>query len=147
MLCEPERPAFFGDAPMSLNDALGQTKRWCVGLYEVGFSRYCPLTFGAKNASFLVGLCYAYYSFWGLWSISITIYALLPQLALINHIPLFPKVLLLFIYLLIYTGFDTTIYIKLIISFDTIYILTIDLRPMVLPVRVSLHHNVCSRTH
>ncbi|XP_039117276.1 cellulose synthase-like protein G3 [Dioscorea cayenensis subsp. rotundata] len=92
VFCEPERPAFFGDAPMSLNDALGQTKRWCVGLYEVGFSRYCPLTFGAKNVSFLAGLCYAYYSFWGLWSISITIYALLPQLALINHIPLFPKI-------------------------------------------------------
>ncbi|KAJ0986133.1 hypothetical protein J5N97_004489 [Dioscorea zingiberensis] len=92
VFCNPERPAFLGDVPMNLNDVLSQGKRWCVGLLEVAFSRHCPLTFGAKNASLLVGFCYARYALLGIWFIPITTYALLPQLALINHIPLFPKI-------------------------------------------------------
>ncbi|WOL03033.1 cellulose synthase-like protein G3 isoform X2 [Canna indica] len=92
VFCYPEKPAFLGDVPQNLNDVLGQRKRWSVGLFEVAFSRYCPLTFGTMNASLLEGLCYAHEAFWGSWSIPITIYGLLPQLALIYYTPLFPKV-------------------------------------------------------
>ncbi|RWW46713.1 hypothetical protein BHE74_00047341 [Ensete ventricosum] len=92
VFCYPTRPAFLGDVPKNLNDVLSQRKRWCVGLFEVAFSRCCPLTFGTMKASLLVGLCYAHEAFWGSWCIPITIYGLLPQLALIFGIPLFPKV-------------------------------------------------------
>lgn len=92
VFCYPEKPAFLGDVPQNLNDVLSQRKRWSVGLFEVAFSRYCPLTFGTMKASSLEGLSYAHEAFWGSWSIPITIYCLLPQLALLYGTPLFPKV-------------------------------------------------------
>lgn len=39
-----------------------------------------------------MALAYAHYAFWPIWFIPITIYAFLPQLTLINRIPIFPKV-------------------------------------------------------
>ncbi|KAJ6835802.1 cellulose synthase-like protein G3 [Iris pallida] len=92
VFCDPERPAFLGDSPRNLNDGLSQCRRWVVGLYEVAFSRFSPLTYGTRKASFSTGLCYAYYAFWGAWCIPITVYALIPQLGLIYDTPLFPKV-------------------------------------------------------
>ncbi|OAY72459.1 Cellulose synthase-like protein G3 [Ananas comosus] len=88
---DPARPAFLGDAPKSLHDSLSQFKRWVVGLFEVAFSRYSPLTFGARNASLAMGLGYGYYAFRGIWCIPILTYALLPQLALVSQRSLFPK--------------------------------------------------------
>ncbi|XP_028117505.1 cellulose synthase-like protein G3 isoform X2 [Camellia sinensis] len=35
VFCHPNRAAFLGDVPITLNDALSQTKRWCVGLLEL----------------------------------------------------------------------------------------------------------------
>jgi hypothetical protein len=60
--------------------------------WQVTFSRYCPLTFGVRKASLGVGLCYSHIAFWGTWCIPIATYVVLPQLALINNRPLFPKV-------------------------------------------------------
>nr|CAD1820842.1 unnamed protein product [Ananas comosus var. bracteatus] len=88
---DPARPAFLGDAPKSLHDSLSQFKRSVVGLFEVAFSRYSPLTFGARNASLAMGLGYGYYAFRGIWCIPILTYALLPQLALVSQRSLFPK--------------------------------------------------------
>ncbi|KAF7137451.1 hypothetical protein RHSIM_Rhsim07G0081100 [Rhododendron simsii] len=92
VFCHPNRPAFLGDAPITLNDALNQIKRWSVGLLEVGFSKYSPLTFGVWAMGPIMGHCYADYAFWPIWSIPLTIYAFLPQLALVNGISIFPKV-------------------------------------------------------
>ncbi|XP_008807239.2 cellulose synthase-like protein G3 [Phoenix dactylifera] len=92
VFCDPERPAFSGDAPKNLNDALGQVKRWCIGLLEVAISKHNPLTFGIRKASLPLGLCYGYYAYWGSWCIPSTIYAFLPPLALINQKRLFPEV-------------------------------------------------------
>ncbi|KAG6487608.1 hypothetical protein ZIOFF_056198 [Zingiber officinale] len=92
VLCDPERAAFVGDVPRNLNDVISQMKRWIVGLYEVAFSRHTPLSYGIRNASFPMGLCYAHYAFWGAWCVPLMIYGLLPQLALIQRVPLFPKV-------------------------------------------------------
>ncbi|KAL3499202.1 hypothetical protein ACH5RR_038295 [Cinchona calisaya] len=90
--CDPKRPAFLGDIPISLNDVLSQNKRWSVGLLEVAFSKYSPITFGVKAMGFLEAHCFGHYAFWPLWSIPITIYAFLPQLTLLNHLSIFPKV-------------------------------------------------------
>ncbi|CAN1254516.1 Cellulose synthase-like protein G3 [Linum perenne] len=91
MFCCPKRSAFLGDAPISLVDMLTQQKRWAIGVLEVGFSKYSALTYGVKNAGLLTGLGYCQYSFWPIWAIPLTIYAFLPQLALLNHVHIFPK--------------------------------------------------------
>nr|XP_048319849.1 cellulose synthase-like protein G3 isoform X4 [Ziziphus jujuba var. spinosa] len=92
IFCNPERAAFYGDAPISLVDVLNQNKRWALGLLEVAFSKYCPVTFGTQAMGPLMGFAYAHYAFWPIWFIPITIYAFLPQLALFNGITIFPKV-------------------------------------------------------
>ncbi|KAJ4813732.1 Cellulose synthase-like protein [Rhynchospora pubera] len=91
VFCNPPESAFLGEAPKSLNDVLSQCKRWTVGLYEVGISKYSTITFGVRKASLAAGLCYSHYAFWGFWSIPVAAYAVLPQLALINNKPLFPQ--------------------------------------------------------
>ncbi|KAH7862201.1 hypothetical protein Vadar_001376 [Vaccinium darrowii] len=92
VFCHPKRPAFLGDVPITLNDVLNQTKRWSVGLLEVGFSKHSPVTFGVRSMGPLMGLCYAQLAFWALWSIPLTMYAFLPQLALLKGVSIFPKV-------------------------------------------------------
>ena len=93
IFCNPERAAFYGDAPISLVDVLNQNKRWVSGFLEVSFSKYCPLTFGTRFMGPLMGLAYAHYSFWAIWSIPAATYAFLPQLALLSGVTIFPKVI------------------------------------------------------
>ncbi|KAL3635771.1 hypothetical protein CASFOL_020318 [Castilleja foliolosa] len=104
--CNPVRPAFMGDVPITLIDSLNQVRRWDVGLLEVGFSKYSPLTFGIKAMGVLMGQSYAHYAFWPIWSIPITIYAFLPSLALLQGIPVFPKVYepTFFLYMFLFLG-------------------------------------------
>ncbi|KAF6146057.1 hypothetical protein GIB67_033416 [Kingdonia uniflora] len=92
VLCDPLTPAFLGDIPITLNDSLVQNRRWAVGLFEVGCSKYCPLIFGTKKRSLLMGLGYSFFAFWALWSIPTLIYGFVPQLGLLYDICLFPKV-------------------------------------------------------
>ncbi|KAM0069991.1 putative cellulose synthase (UDP-forming) [Helianthus debilis subsp. tardiflorus] len=92
IFCHPSRPAFLGDVPISLIDAVSQTKRWAIGLLEVAFSKYTPMVFGARYMGFVMGLCYAHYAFWPILSIPITIYSFLPQISLLNGVYIFPKV-------------------------------------------------------
>ncbi|KAK8921735.1 Cellulose synthase-like protein G3 [Platanthera zijinensis] len=92
VFCNPDRPAFLGAAPRSLYDSLVQNRRWVLGLYEVAFSSYCPLLYGTRKASLIMGLCYMRYALWAVWCFPITVYALFPQLALFYDKPLFAKV-------------------------------------------------------
>ena len=101
IFCNPERAAFLGDAPITLFDVLNQQKRWAVGLLEVVFSKFSPLTFGIKHMGLLMGLTYAQNGLWAIWSIPTTVYAFLPQLALLNGINVFPMVFIYFTALII----------------------------------------------
>ncbi|WCJ26553.1 cellulose synthase like G3 [Euphorbia peplus] len=92
IFCNPERAAFMGNAPISLVDMLNQLKRWGIGGFDIGFSRYTPIIYGTKYLGLLMALSYYWYFFWAISSIPITIYAILPQLALLNNVSLFPKV-------------------------------------------------------
>ncbi|XP_031400686.1 cellulose synthase-like protein G3 isoform X3 [Punica granatum] len=92
IFCTPDRPAFLGDAPTSLIDMLNQCKRWIVGLLEVVFSRYSVMTYGLRSMGLLMSLSYAQIAFWATWSIPLVVYSFVPQLALINGLPVFPKV-------------------------------------------------------
>ncbi|XP_022136379.1 cellulose synthase-like protein G3 isoform X2 [Momordica charantia] len=92
VFCNPNRAAFYGQALISLLDTLNQAKRWAIGLLEIIFSKYNPITFGVRSMGLLMGLSYANNAFWPSWSIPVTVYAFLPPLALINGISIFPKV-------------------------------------------------------
>uniref|UniRef100_A0A0A0KUZ9 Cellulose synthase-like protein G3 n=1 Tax=Cucumis sativus TaxID=3659 RepID=A0A0A0KUZ9_CUCSA len=92
VFCNPKRVAFYGDVPINLLDALNQIKRWSIGFLEVDFSKYNPITYGVRSMGLLMGLCYAHSAFWPAWCIPVTVYAFLPQLALINGIQIFPQV-------------------------------------------------------
>ena len=92
IFCNPNRPAFLGDAPISLIDVLNQCQRWLIGGLQVGFSKFCPTTFGIRSMGLMMGLAYSFYTFWPCWLFPITIYAFLPQLALLSGVSIFPKV-------------------------------------------------------
>ncbi|KAL4565406.1 hypothetical protein LXL04_029500 [Taraxacum kok-saghyz] len=92
VFCHPSRPAFLGDVPISLIDAVSQTKRWAIGLLQVAFSKYVPLVFGSRYMGHVMGLCYTHYAFWPIWSIPIVVYSFIPQISLLNGLNIFPKV-------------------------------------------------------
>lgn len=92
VFCSPKRAAFLGDAPICLIDALNQCQRWMIGGLQVAFSKFRPITFGIRSMGPLMGLAYTNYSLWSFWFVPLTIYAFLPQLALLNGLTIFPKV-------------------------------------------------------
>ncbi|KAL4570637.1 hypothetical protein LXL04_026296 [Taraxacum kok-saghyz] len=92
IFCLPKRPAFLGDAPMNLHDLLNQTQRWSMGLLDMAFLKYNPIKYGFKLLPFFQTLCYSHYVFWPIWCFPLVIYSILPQLAIIHSLPVFPKV-------------------------------------------------------
>ncbi|MFS7942056.1 putative cellulose synthase (UDP-forming) [Helianthus anomalus] len=92
VLCNPKRAAFLGGSPSNLNDGLTQIKRWYMGFLEIFFNKYCPLIYGVRSMNPLQALCYTHYTLRSFWSIPIIIYAFLPQISLINSVPIFTKV-------------------------------------------------------
>eukprot|EP00262_Sarcandra_glabra_P021202 TRINITY_DN8826_c0_g1_i1.p1 TRINITY_DN8826_c0_g1~~TRINITY_DN8826_c0_g1_i1.p1 ORF type:complete len:369 (-),score=29.32 TRINITY_DN8826_c0_g1_i1:38-1144(-) len=90
--CYPSRPSFLGSAAVNLNDNLVQFKRWTSGLLEVGLSRFCPLTYGISRKLILQNMCYGLLALQPLNSLPILLYTTVPQICLLNNIPLFPKV-------------------------------------------------------
>ncbi|TMX01790.1 hypothetical protein EJD97_023531 [Solanum chilense] len=92
VFCNPKRPAFLGDKPISLYDVVSQMKRWDVGLLEVALSKYSPLTFGVQSMGLVMAHCYSHYAFSPILSIPLTLYAFIPQLTLLNGVTIFPKV-------------------------------------------------------
>ncbi|CAA0396308.1 unnamed protein product [Arabidopsis thaliana] len=91
VFCNPKKAAFYGDSPKCLVDLVGQQIRWAVGLFEMSFSKYSPITYGIKSLDLLMGLGYCNSPFKPFWSIPLTVYGLLPQLALISGVSVFPK--------------------------------------------------------
>lgn len=93
VLCNPSRPAFLGSGTINLNDTLVQGTRWNSGLVEVLFSRFCPLIYGLKSRMpFLECMCYAYLASQPLYCFPVWFLAIVPQLCLLNGIPIYPKV-------------------------------------------------------
>ncbi|XP_019053904.1 PREDICTED: cellulose synthase-like protein G2 [Nelumbo nucifera] len=88
----PPKPSFLGAATISFNDTMVQSMRWYTGLFEVGLSRFCPLTYGVSTMSIPQSMCYAYLAFYCLYSFPMLCYATIPQLCLFNGISLYPKV-------------------------------------------------------
>ncbi|KAI3995999.1 hypothetical protein MKX01_037496 [Papaver californicum] len=89
--CFPSNPCFLGCATMNMKDAMVQTMKWCSGLFQVGVSKFSPLTYGMSRMSPLQSMCYAYFTYHPLYAVSFLIYGIIPQLYLVKGIPLFPK--------------------------------------------------------
>lgn len=92
VFCNPQKPAFLGNATTNLNDTLIQGTRWNSGLLEVFLSRFCPIFYGLGRMSLLDCMCYAYFSAQPLYGFPVWILAIVPQLCLLNGIPIYPKV-------------------------------------------------------
>ncbi|KAK7362782.1 hypothetical protein VNO77_04904 [Canavalia gladiata] len=92
VFCEPSRPQFLGSGTTNLNDVLIQGTRWYCGLFENGINRFCPLIYGPSRMPFLQSLCFAWLTYFPLYCLPLWCLATIPQLCLLNGIPLYPKV-------------------------------------------------------
>ncbi|XVE65890.1 hypothetical protein DITRI_Ditri08aG0035800 [Diplodiscus trichospermus] len=89
----PIRPQFVGTSTKIFNDLSIQWTKWASGLVGIAISRFCPLIYGPLKMSLVQSMCYADHAFLPLLScLSLWGFALIPQLCLLNGIPLYPEV-------------------------------------------------------
>ncbi|XP_019191239.1 PREDICTED: cellulose synthase-like protein G2 isoform X2 [Ipomoea nil] len=92
VFCNPARAAFLGSATTNLNDTLVQGTRWNSGLLDCLLSRFCPLIYGLPRMPILDCFCYAYLAAQPLYCLPAWCLAVVPQLCLLNNLPIYPKV-------------------------------------------------------
>ncbi|KAG5546735.1 hypothetical protein RHGRI_018792 [Rhododendron griersonianum] len=88
----PERTAFLGVAPNTLDISLVQHKRWCEGMFHIFLSKYCPFTYGFDKIKLGAQMGYCLYLLWAPNSIALLYYLIIPSVCLLRGIPLFPEV-------------------------------------------------------
>ncbi|KAM0941699.1 putative cellulose synthase (UDP-forming) [Dioscorea sansibarensis] len=89
---DPERKAFVGVCPTTLEQTLVQYKRWSEGNFQIFLSKNSPLLFGHQKIKFGACMGYSVYNLWAANSFPTLTYLLIPPLFLLNGISLFPKV-------------------------------------------------------
>ncbi|KAG2390739.1 Cellulose synthase-like protein [Vigna angularis] len=87
----PEKKAFLGIAPTTLDVACLQHMRWSEGLFQVFFSKYCPFIYGHGKIHLGVQMGYCNYLLWAPMSLPTLCYVILLPISLFHGIPLFPK--------------------------------------------------------
>lgn len=92
VFCNPSKPAFLGSSTTNLNDLLVQGTRWNSGLFEVTLSKFCPFIYGLSRMPLLQTMCYGYLALQPLYFLPLWCLATLPQLCLLNGIPIYPQV-------------------------------------------------------
>ncbi|CAN6559037.1 unnamed protein product [Malus baccata var. baccata] len=88
----PERKGFLCISPNTLDIALVQQKRWCEGMFQIFFSKYCPFIYGHGKIKLGAQMGYCLYLLWAPLSFPTMYYVAVPPLCLLHGIPLFPKV-------------------------------------------------------
>ncbi|XP_021689910.2 cellulose synthase-like protein E6 isoform X2 [Hevea brasiliensis] len=88
----PNKEAFLGVAPNTLEVALIQHKRWCEGLFQIFLTKYCPFIYGHAKIKLGAQLGYCAYLTWAPISLPTLYYVIVPPLCLLHGIPLFPQV-------------------------------------------------------
>ena len=88
----PERKAFLGVSPATLEVALIQHKRWSEGLSQIFFSKYCPFIYGHGKIKLGAQMGYCTYLLWAPLSLPTLCYVIVPSLCLLNGVSLFPAV-------------------------------------------------------
>lgn len=92
MYFKPNKPAFLGVAPVTLDIALVQMKRWSEGMFQIFLSNYCPFIYGHGKIKFGAQMGYCNYLLWAPLSLPTLFYVIVPPLCLRHGISLFPKV-------------------------------------------------------
>ncbi|KAK0600710.1 hypothetical protein LWI29_017742 [Acer saccharum] len=87
----PQRNAFLGVAPITLDIALVQQKRWAEGLFQIFFSKYCPFIYGHGKIKLGAQMGYCVFLLWAPMSLPTLYYVIVPPLCLLHGISLFPK--------------------------------------------------------
>ncbi|WCJ33117.1 cellulose synthase like E1 [Euphorbia peplus] len=88
----PERKAFLGLAPITLEVDLIQNNRWTEGLFQILTSKYCPFIYGHGKMTIGAQLAFAAYLLWPPLSLPTLYYVILLPISLLLDIPLFPQV-------------------------------------------------------
>ncbi|KAH7861772.1 hypothetical protein Vadar_030743 [Vaccinium darrowii] len=88
----PERLAFLGVAPNTLDIALVQHKRWCEGMFHIFLSEYCPFIYAHGKIKLGAQMGYCVYLLWAPNSFALLYYLIIPSICLLRGIPLFPEV-------------------------------------------------------
>uniref|UniRef100_A0A7N2LXE0 Cellulose synthase-like protein G2 n=1 Tax=Quercus lobata TaxID=97700 RepID=A0A7N2LXE0_QUELO len=81
-----------GCTTIGMKDGMVQLMKWCSNLVQVGLSKFSPLTYGVSRMSVLQSMCYGYFTFSSFLSVALLLYGTVPQVCLLNGIPLYPKV-------------------------------------------------------
>ncbi|XP_044500662.1 cellulose synthase-like protein G2 [Mangifera indica] len=89
---DPPRPQFLGTSTTNLNDLLIQGTRWCSGLAQVLISKFNPLIYGPPRMSLLESMGHAELASFPIYFFPLWCLATIPQLCLLNGIPLYPEV-------------------------------------------------------
>ena len=90
----PNRKAFLGVAPITLNDVLIQQKRWSEGMFQIFLSKYCPFIYGHGKIKLGAQMGYCNYLLWAPFSVAALYYVIVPPLCLLHAISTFPQVYL-----------------------------------------------------
>ncbi|KAM4092152.1 hypothetical protein ACB094_06G016000 [Castanea mollissima] len=88
----PNRMAFLGVAPITLNDVLMQQTRWSEGLFQIFLSKYCPFIYGHGKIKLGAQMGYCIYLLWASCSLPTLCYVIVPPLCLLHGISIFPQV-------------------------------------------------------
>ncbi|EEF39631.1 cellulose synthase, putative [Ricinus communis] len=88
----PQKAAFLGLAPNTLEVALMQYRRWSEGLFQIFISKYCPFIYGHGKLKLGAQLGYCAYFLWAPLSLPTLYYVIVPPLCMLHGIPLFPQV-------------------------------------------------------
>ncbi|TXG67988.1 hypothetical protein EZV62_009263 [Acer yangbiense] len=91
MYYNPERKAFLGVAPTTLDIALVQIKRWSEGMFQIFLSKYCPFIYGYGKMKLGAQMSYCVFLLWAPMSLPTLYYVIVPPLCLLHGISLFPK--------------------------------------------------------
>nr|POF22859.1 cellulose synthase-like protein e6 [Quercus suber] len=88
----PNRKAFLGVAPTTLDVVLIQQRRWSEGMFQIFFSKYCPFTYGHGKIKLGAQMGYCMYLLWAPISFPTLYYVIVSPLCLFHGISLFPQV-------------------------------------------------------
>ncbi|KAM4092146.1 hypothetical protein ACB094_06G015400 [Castanea mollissima] len=88
----PDKKAFLGVGPTTLDTVLIQHKRWSEGMFQIFFSKYCPFIYGQGKIKFGAQMGYCIYLLWAPISFPTLYYVIVPSLCLLHGISLFSQV-------------------------------------------------------
>ncbi len=88
----PNKKAFLGVSPTTLDVLFIQHKRWSEGMFQIFFSKYCPFIYEHGKIKLGAQMGYCIYLLWAPISFPTLYYVIVPPLCLLRGFSLFPQV-------------------------------------------------------